>query len=71
MIISRKKFNEEVEKRVSEELKRYDEMRWRDDREREVNRRMGELENWLIEVEKKCGIDHPSHHRGDNVCAGW
>lgn len=61
MIISRKRFNEEVDRRVQEELERFDEMRWRNEREREQNRVMKELELRLIAVEKKNGIDHPSH----------
>ena len=68
MIISKKRFNEEVEKRVCEEMKKYDEYRWRDERERETRREMCELKNRLIECEKKCGIDHPSHHhRGEPI----
>lgn len=68
MIISRKRFNEEVEKRVCEEMKRIDELRWRDEREREMRRYMGDLEIRLIAVEKKNGIDHPSHqHLAENV----
>lgn len=68
MIISKKRFNEEVEKRVCEEMKRIDEMRWRDDREREMYRHMGDLEARLIAVEKANGIDHTSHHNGNVRC---
>ena len=71
MIISRKRFNEEVEKRVCEEMKRIDELRWRDEREREMRRYMGDLEIRLIAVEKKNGIDHPSHHNGKACDPSW
>ena len=69
MIISKKRFEEEVEKRVSEELKRFDEMRWREDRDRELYRNMRDLEIRLIRVEKTCGIDHPSHNTYEAVRA--
>lgn len=71
MFISRKRFNEEVEKRVCEEMKRIDELHWRDDREREQNRYMRDLENRLIKVERACGIDHPSHNTCEAVRAGY
>ena len=53
MIISRKRFNEEVEKRVQEEVKRIEEWHWREERERERCREMRDLENRLIAVEKR------------------
>ena len=28
-------------------------------------------EKRLIECEKKCGIDHPSHRQGDTVPVAW
>ena len=71
MIISRKRFNEEVERRVCEEMKRRDEMIWRDEREREQNRIMRDLELRLIAVEKKNGIEHPSHKCMEAVRAGY
>lgn len=71
MIISRKRFNEEVERRVCEEMKRRDEMIWRDKREREQNRIMRDLELRLIAVEKKNGIEHPSHKCMETVMAGY
>lgn len=71
MIISRKRFNEEVEKRVQEEMKKYEEWRWREDRDREHYREKRELENRLIAVEKACGIDHPSHHTNEAVRASY
>ena len=71
MIISRKRFNEEVEKRVSEEMKKFEEWHWREDREREHLRQMRELENRLIALEKACGIDHPSHHTLEAVRPGY
>ena len=43
MIISKKRFNEEVEKRVQEEVKRIEEWHWREDRERERYKEMREL----------------------------
>jgi hypothetical protein len=61
MIISRKRFDEEVAKRVCEELKRFEEDMWRDEREREQNRNMRDLEVRLIQVEKACGINNHSH----------
>lgn len=69
MIISRKRFNEEVERRVCEEMKRIDELRWRDDREREQERHMRDLEMRLSKVEKACGVDHPSHNTYEAVRA--
>lgn len=71
MIISKKRFNEEVEKRVQEEVKRIEEWHWREDRERERYKEMRELENRLIAVEKACGIDHPSHKCLEAVRAGY
>ena len=71
MIISRKRFNEEVERRVCEEMKRFDEMRWREEREREWYRERREFENRLIKVEKELGIDHPSHHTIEAARAGY
>ena len=61
MIISKKKFNEEVERRVCEEIKKYEEYRYRDEKEREYYQDRREFENRLIALEKACGIDHPSH----------
>lgn len=40
-------------------------------RERDMHRNMSELRQRLIECEKKCGIDHPSHHYGVNVKAAY
>ena len=71
MIISRKRFNEEVEKRVQEEAKRIEEWHWREERERERCQEMRNLENRLIAVEKACGIDHPSHKCLEAVRAGY
>lgn len=71
MIISRKRFNKEVEKRVCEEMKKFEEYRWREDREREYCRNMRDLENRLIAVEKKTGIDHPSHHTLEATRPGY
>ena len=71
MIISKKRFNEEVEKRVQEEVKRIEEWHWREERERERYKEMRELENRLIAVEKACGIDHPSHKCLEAARAGY
>lgn len=71
MIISRKRFDEEVKKRVDEEIQKAQEYNWREERERERDRYISTLEQRLIECEKKCGIDHPSHHRGKNATAVW
>lgn len=71
MIISKKRFSEEVEKRVQEEVKRIEEWHWREDRERERYKEMRDLENRLIAVEKACGIDHPSHKSLEAVRAGY
>ena len=62
MIISRKRFEAEVTKREEEAVCKVQENNWRDERERNQERCMAELEARLIEVEKKNGIDHPSHH---------
>jgi hypothetical protein len=67
MIISRKRFEEEVEKRVNEAVCKFQENVWRNEREREQNRFAGEMEQRIISLEKKNGIDHPSHHRGENA----
>lgn len=67
MIISRKRFEEEVEKRVKEVVAKVEENHWRNEREREQWREFNKLHDRLIECEKKCGIDHPSHHRGENA----
>ena len=71
MIISRKRFDQEVEKRVLEEMKKVEEYHWREEREREQRRRMSDLEIRLIKVEKSCGFDHPSHHAIEAVRAGY
>lgn len=46
-------------------------MIWRDEREREQDRIMRDLELRLIAVEKKNGIDHPSHKCLEAVRAGY
>ena len=71
MIISRKRFNEEVEKRVQEEVKRIEEWHWREDRERERYKEMRALEDRLIKCEQALNIDHPSHHTREAVRAGY
>ena len=71
MIISRKRFEADVQKRVEEAVGKTHENMYRDERERDMHRNMSELRQRLIECEKKCGIDHPSHHYGDNVKAAY
>lgn len=67
MIISRKRFEAEVTKRVEEAVCKVHENMWRDQRERDMGRDLCALEARLIEVEKKSGIDHPSHHNS-KIC---
>ena len=71
MIISKKRFEEEVAKRADEVIQKYEEHRWRKERERDHYRQMRELENRLIAVEKANGIDHPSHHTSEAARAGY
>lgn len=61
MIISKKRFEAEVNKRVEEAVCKVQENVWRDEREREQNRFAGDLEQRIIALEKKNGIEHPSH----------
>lgn len=70
MFFSRKRFEEEVEKRVQEEVKRIEEWHWREEKEREQRREQRDLEIRLIAVEKACGIEHPSHRSMEAVRAG-
>lgn len=67
MIISKKKFEEEIRKRVEEALCKCEENHWRGEQERNRERFIADIENRLIAVEKANGIDHPSHHRGDHT----
>ena len=62
MIISRKRFEAEVNKRAEEAISKIQERVWRDEREREQNRFASELEQRVIALEKKNGIEHPSHN---------
>lgn len=71
IFMSKRRFYEEVERRVSEEIKKYEEYRYRDEQERRANETRRELENRLIAVEKACGIDHPSHRCLEAVRAGF
>ena len=71
MIISKKRFEEEVQKRVEEAVRRVEENHWRYEQEQMRGRTIEKLQNRLIECEKKCGIDHPSHHRGETCTASW
>ena len=61
MIISRKRFQEEVDKQVNEAVRKAEEQMWNNERERDQNRFAGELEQRIIALEKKHGIEHPSH----------
>lgn len=63
MIISRKRFEEEVEKRVSEAVCKVHEQFWKDERDRQMHRMYDAMEQRVIALEKKNGIDHPSHNR--------
>jgi hypothetical protein len=71
MIISKKRFEEEVNKRVDEAVRKVEENHWRFEREERMGRHIDQLQGRLIECEKKCGIDHPSHHKGDTMTAVW
>lgn len=64
--VSKRRFHEEVEKRVCEEMKKYEEYRFRDEQERKYLRAKREVENRLIALEKACGIDHPSHNSAED-----
>lgn len=61
MIISKKRFEAEVNKRVDEAICKFQENVWRDEREQNQNRFASELEQRIIALEKKNGIEHPSH----------
>ena len=61
MIISKKRFEAEVNKRVEEAVCKVQENVWRDERDREQNRFARDLEQRIIALEKKNGIEHPSH----------
>lgn len=61
MIISRKRFEAEVQKRVEEAVRKCEESYWRAELERDRNRAIHALETRIIALEKKNGIDHPSH----------
>ena len=71
MIISRKRFEEECNKRVDEAIRKCEERNWSNERERDRERCIADLEQRVIECEKKCGIDHPSHHRGVACSPSW
>lgn len=71
MIISKKRFEKEVQKRVDEAVRKCEENHWRYEQEQMRGRTIEKLQNRLIECEKKCGIDHPSHHHGETCTASW
>ena len=56
IFISRKKFEREVQDRTELELKKFFEMRDREDRERELFRKIGSLECRIEKIEEKIGI---------------
>ena len=61
MIISRKRFQEEVDKQVNEAVRKAEEQMWNNEQERNKQRFLSELEQRIIALEKKNGIEHPSH----------
>lgn len=71
MIISRKRFEEEVDKRVKEAVCKCEESYWEREREKAQCQFIEKLEHRIIALEKQNGIDHPSHHRGDNCSPIW
>ena len=62
MIISRKKFEAEANKRAEEKIAQAQQRMWQEDRMRDMYRNISDLEIRLIAVEKKNGIEHPSHN---------
>lgn len=56
IFISRKKFEREVRERTELELKKFFEMRDREDRERELFRKHCSLESRIEKIEEKIGI---------------
>ena len=56
IFISRKKFEREVQERTEMELKKFFEMRDREERERELFRKIGSLECRIEKIEEKSGI---------------
>lgn len=63
IFVSKRRFYEEVEKRVSEEIRKYEDYRSRDDLERRLRTEKDQMEARMMALEKAAGIDHPSHHR--------
>ena len=62
MIISKKRFEREVRERTELELKKFFEMRDKEDRERELWRTIRSLETRIEKIEEKNGI--PTNLRG-------
>ena len=56
MIISKKRFEKEVRERTEQELKKFYEMREREDRERDFYRMLDRLQMRIEKVEEKVGI---------------
>ena len=71
MIISRKKYERNIKQAVEEAICKVEENHWRAESERNKERFVHDMERRLIEVEKKSGIDHPSHHRDVTCKASW
>ena len=62
MIISKKRFERKVQERTELELKKFFEMRDKEDRERELWRTIRSLETRIEKIEEKNGI--PTNLRG-------
>ena len=71
MFISKMRFEEEVNKRVEKAALKAEESHWQREKEDRKVRYIDELQRRLIECEKKCGIDHPSHHRDESCYPSW
>ena len=71
MIISKKRFEEECNKRVDEAIRKVEERHWRMESERSQERCIAELERRVIALEKACGIDHPIHHNEATCRPVW
>ena len=56
IFISKKRFEREVQERTELELKKFFEKRDRDDRERELFKKIGSLESRIEKLEEKNGI---------------
>ena len=68
--ISEKRFEEEVNKRVDEAVRKCEERYWIRDSDKAKGLFIEKMHERLIAVEKKNDIDHPSHHT-DNGTPWW